>query len=213
MPDLEPYALYFMAAGAVLLLVGLVWLLIVAFKTGFIKKAFVPVLVLLLGVAIALFVPVMTKLYPKPIQNTVVTEKKTDAQGNVEERLTLTGAKREDYAKLKGGTKYAVVQWANADVTDEDAAVLAEQTEMRELDLGNSQVTDATLEKLTKMPKLTRLYASKTKMTGDGVKKHVLDNPDCKLTEIDFRNLTPPVKGADLRAWKEKDKDNRKYNN
>ncbi len=212
MPDLEPYTLYFLGAGVTFLILGLIWLLVVAFKTGFIKKALLPVLVVLLGAAVALFVPVSTKLFPKPIQTTGVTEKKTDAQGNVEERLTLTGAKREEYAKLKAA-KYAVVQWANTDVTDDDAAALAEQTEMRELDLSNSQVTDATLEKLAKMPKLTKLFASKTKMTADGVKKNVLDNSDCKLAEIDFRGLTPPLKSADLRAWKEKDKDVRKFNN
>lgn len=212
MPDLEPYTLYFLGAGATFLLLGLIWLLVVAFKTGFIKKALLPVLVVLLGAVIALFVPAKGLFFPKPIQTTGVTEKKTDAQGNVEERLTLTGAKRDEYAKLKAA-KYAVVQWANADVTDDDAAALVEQSELRELDLSNSQVSDATLEKLAKMPKLTKLFASKTKMTADGVKKHVLDNPDSKLTEIDFRNLTPPVKGADLRAWKEKDKDVRKFNN
>lgn len=212
MPDLEPYALYFIAAGAIVLLIGLLWLLIVAFKTGFIKKAFAPVLIILLGVAVALFVPVMGKLFPKPVDTTAKEEQKKTADGTVEERLTLTGSTREHYDKLKG-KKYAVIQWANADVTDEDAAVLADQTELRELDLSNSQVTDATLEKVVRLPKLTRLFASKTRMTADGVKKHVLTNPDFKLTEIDFRGLTPPVTGADLREWKNKDKDNRKYNN
>ena len=201
-----------MAVGAAMLLIGLLWLLVVAFKTGFIKKALLPILVVLVGVGVALCIPVYNLINKPPIQDTGVVEQKKDAQGNVEERLTLTGAKREEYTKLKAA-KYAVVQWANADVTDEDAAALAEQTEMRELDLSNSQVTDATLEKLAKLPKLTKLFASKTKMTGDGVKKHVLDNPDGKLTEIDFRGLTPPVKGPDLRAWQAKDTANRKFNN
>lgn len=212
MPDLEPYALYFMGAGAALLIIGLVWLLIVAFKTGFIKQAFVPTLVVVLGVAVALFVPVMTKAFPKPIQTTGVEEQKKTADGKVEERLTLTGAVREEYAKLKSGTKYAVIQWANADVTDEDAGVLVDQIELREVDLSNSQVTDATLERLLKLPKLARVYASKTKMTADGVKKYVLDNPDCKLTEIDFRNLTPSVPGKALRDWQAKDPKVRKFN-
>lgn len=206
MPDLEPFALYFMAAGAAVFLIGLFWVLIVAFKTGFIKQAFMPVLVLLFGVVIALFVPAMTKLFPKPIQTTGVTEQKKDAQGNVEERLTLTGAKREEYAKLRGGTKYAVVQWANKDVTDEDAAVLTEQTELREVDLTDSQVTDATLEKLLKLPKLTRVYAARTKISGETVKKLIFENPDCKVNEIDFRGLTPPVPGAAQREWKNADK-------
>jgi len=209
MPDLEPYTLYFIAAGAALLLFGLIWLLVVAFKTGFIKKAFLPVLVVLLGVAVALFVPVSGKLFPKPIQTTGVTEKKTDAQGNTIELLTLTGAKREEYAKLKSGTKYAVIQWANKDVTDDDAAVLADQTELRELKLNDSQVTDATLERLVKLPKLTKLYIARTKITPDGVQKHILGNADCKLDEIDVTDLNVP--GKAVRDWKNADK-NRKAN-
>ncbi len=209
----EKLTLPLLAVGGALLLIGLLWLLIVAIRTGFFRKAIVPVLLIVSGVSVALFVPVYNKLYPPPVQTTAQEEKKTTASGQVEERLTLTGAVRDEYAKLKTGTRYAVVQWANADVTDEDAAALAEQTELREVDLSNSQVTDATLERLVKLPKLTRLYASKSKLTADGVKKFVLDNPDCKLTEIDFRGLTPPVPGAALRDWKSKDKDNRKFNN
>lgn len=212
-PMPEKLSLPLLAVGGALLLVGLLWLMVVAFRTGFLKKALLPVLVVLLGVITAGFIPVYNTVYKPPVQTTAQEEKKTTASGQVEERITLTGAVRDEYAKLKAGSKYAVIQWANADVTDEDAAVLADQTELREVDLSNSQVTDATLERLVKLPKLTRLYAAKTKMTADGVKKLVLDNPDCKLTEIDVRGLTPPVPGAALRDWKSKDKDNRKFNN
>ena len=205
MPDLEPYALYFMAAGAAVFLIGLFWVLIVAFRTGFLKKAFTPVLVILLGVLVALFVPASNIIRGKtPQQTTAATEQKKDTQGNVEERLTLTGAKREEYAKLTGGTKYAVVQWANEDVTDEDAAVLGEQTELRELKLNDSLVTDRTLERLVKLPKLTKLYIARTRVTPDGVQKHILNNPECKLMEIDVSDLNVP--GKALRDWKNADK-------
>jgi hypothetical protein len=200
MPDLEPYTLYFLGGGAACLMVGLILLLVAAFKTGFFKKALLPVLLVLLGAAIALFVPVSTKLFPKPVQTTGVTEKKTDAQGNEELRLTLTGAKREEYARLKAA-KYAVVQWANSDVTDDDAAALAEQSELRELKLNDAQVTDVTLERLVKLPKLTKLYIARTRVTPDGVVKHIFNNPACKLVEIDLN-----VPGKAVRDWKAADK-------
>jgi hypothetical protein len=212
-PMPEQYTLPLLAVGGALLALGLIWLLVVAIRTGFLKKALIPVFLIVLGVAVAGFIPVYNRLYPPPVQTTAQEEKKATTDGKVEERLTLTGAVRDEYAKLKTGTKYAVVQWANADVTDDDAAVLADQTELREVDLSNSQVTDATLDRLVKLPKLTKLFAAKTKMTADGVKRLVLDNPDGKLTEIDFRGLTPPVPGAALRDWKNKDKDHRKFNN
>ncbi len=212
MPDLEPFAVYFLAAGAAVLFIGVLWLLWVAFKSGFIKKALLPLLVVLVGAGVALFVPVMNRLFPKPIDTKGKVEQKTDAEGKLEERLTLTGATREEYAKLKAA-RYAVIQWANKDVTDDDAAALAEQLELRELDLSNSQVTDATLEKVLKLPKLTKLFASNTKLSAEAVKKLVLDNDGCKLTEIDFRGLTPPVTGKMLRDWQAKDTATRKFNN
>ena len=67
--------------------------------------------------------------------------------------------------------------------------------------------------RLVKMPNLKKLYAARTKFSASGVTKFVLTNPDCKLLDIDFRGLTPPVPSKALRDWKEKDKDNRKFNN
>ena len=207
----ERLALPLLAVGGILLVIGLLWLIVVACRTGFIKKALLPILFIILGVAAAGFIPVYNRIYPPPVQTTAQEEKKTTSTGEAEERLTLTGAKREEYAKLQG-KKFAVVQWANPDVTDDDTAVLEGMADLREVDLSNSQVTDATLERLVKLPKLTKLYASRTKITADGVKKHILENPDSNLTEIDFRGLTPPVPGKALRDWQGKGP-NRKFNN
>lgn len=199
-----------LAVGGVLLVIGLLWLIVVAFRTGFIKKALLPILLIVMGVVAAGFIPVYNTIYKPPVQTTAQEEKKTTSTGEVEARITLTGANREEYAKLTG-KKFAVVQWANADVTDDDTAVLESMPDLRELDLSNSQVTDATLERLVKLPKLTKLYISRTKITADGVKKHILESPDGKLTEIGVTGLSVP--GKALRDWQAKDTKTRKFNN
>jgi hypothetical protein len=207
MPDLEPFAMYFLAAGAALLFTGLMWMLIVAFKTGFIKKAFLPVLVILLGAVVALFVPVMTKVFPKPIDTRVKVEEKTNAAGETVLELTGTGADTAELkAKLAEHKKYTTIQMANKGFTDDDLKVLDGMDQLTFIDLNDNPVSDATLERLVKLPKLTKLYAARTKISGETVKKLVFDNPECKLTEIDFRGLTPLVPSAAQREWKNADK-------
>lgn len=210
----ETWTLPLLAAGGGLLAVGLLWLLIAAIRTGFFRKAILPVFLIVLGVAVAGFIPVYNRLYPPPPDTKVkVEEKKTDTGETVQE-LTGTGADTAQVKeKLAASKNYAVIQIANKGFTDDDLAVLDGMEKLTFLDVTDNPVTDATLERLVKLPKLTKLYAARTKMTADGVKKHVLDNPDCTLTEIDVRGLTPPVPGAALREWKAKDKDARKFNN
>lgn len=205
MPELEPYALYFMAAGAVLLLLGLIWLLIVAFRTGFIQKAFTPVLVVLFGAAVALFVPVMNKVFPKPPDTNVKVEQKQNESGEVEEHLTGTGAEtaqvKEQLAASKG---YVSVQIANKGFTDDDVLPLVGMAQLTFVDLNDNPVTDVTLERLVKLPKLTKLFIARTKVTPEGVKKWVLENPDSKITEVDVTGLNVP--GKAIRDWKNADK-------
>src|SRR5437899_2914318 len=60
-----------------------------------------------------------------------------------ERHLTLTGWDRTDYADFLGRKPDAVVlQMANADVTDDTLALLADMTRLRRLDVSHSQVTD-----------------------------------------------------------------------
>lgn len=200
----ETLTLPLFAVGGALLLLGLLWLLVVAFRTGFVKKAILPVLVALLGAAVALYIPVHNMVNKPPPQTTAQV---------FGDGITITGAAKDQLGVVMGHKGWKYIQAANAGLTDDQLAGLDGMTELGFIDLNDNPVTDATLERLVKLPKLTKLYAARTQFTADAVKKLVLDNPDCKLTEIDVRGLTPPVPGAALRDWKSKDKDNRKFNN
>ena len=200
----EKLALPFLALGTAAVAIGLLWLLIVAFRTGFLKKALLPVFVVLLGAGMALSIPIYNRLYPTPVQTTGAEEKKTNSEGVVEERLTLTGAAREEYAKLKGGKKYAVVQWANKDVTDEDAAVLKEMAPLREIDLNDTVITDKTVEILMELKNLEVVRVERTAATISAVEKLPAALP--KLRELYVRGIVGAKDSAALKTWKEADK-------
>lgn len=204
----ETWTLPLMAVGGALLLFGLLWLLVVAFRTGFIRRAFLPVLVVLLGVSVALFIPVYNRIFPPPLQTTAQV---------FGDSITVTGATKDQLGVVMGHKGWKTIQAANRPseplaLTDDELAGLEGMTELEFIDLSNNPVTDATLERLVRLPKLTKLFAPKTRMTADGVKRLVLDNPDCKLAEIDFRDLDPPVPGKSLREWQAKDPTKRKFN-
>lgn len=202
---LEKLSLPMLAVGAAMVAIGLLWLLIVAFRSGFITKALVPVFVVLLGAGVAIAIPVYNRLNPPPIQATAQV---------FGDSITITGAKKSELAVVLGHKEWKTIQAANSGLTDEELAGLDGMTELEFIDLNdNPAVTDATLERLLKLPKLTKLYMAKTKVSGETVKKLILDNPECKLTEIDFRGLTPPVAGKSLREWQAKDTKTRKFNN
>ena len=202
---LEKLSLPMLAVGAAMVAIGLLWLLIVAFRSGFITKALVPVFVVLLGAGVAIAIPVYNRLNPPPIQATAQV---------FGDSITITGAKKSELGVVLGHKEWKTIQAANSGLTDEELAGLDGMTELEFIDLNdNPAVTDATLERLLKLPKLTKLYMAKTKVSGESVKKLILDNPECKLTEIDFRGLTPPVAGKSLREWQAKDTKTRKFNN
>jgi len=205
----ESLSLPLLAVGVSLVAVGLLWLLIVAFRCGFIRRALLPLLVVFVGVGVAVAIPVYNRMYPAPVQTTAQV---------FGDSITITGAKKDQLGVVMGHTEWKTIQAANTtaqplDLTDEDVAGLERMSELEFIDLSGNPVTDATLERLVKLPKLTKLYAARTKISGETVKKLVLENPDCKLTEIDFRGLTPPVAGKALRDWQAKDTKARKFNN
>ncbi len=55
-------------------------------------------------------------------------------------------------------------------------------TELRDLILDNTPVTDAGLEHLTKLSKLDTLFLRNTKVTAEGVKRLGRAMPRCKVT-------------------------------
>jgi hypothetical protein len=204
---LEKLSLPLLAVGAALVAIGLLWVMIVAFRSGFIKKAMLPVLVILVGAGVALAVPIYNRLNPTQVQTTAQV---------FGDSITITGATKDQLGVVMGHKGWKSIQAAKAndgpELTDDDLAGLDGMTELEFIDLNGQPVTDATLERLLKLPKLTKLYLARTKVSGETVQKRVLDNPECKLTEIDFRNLTPPVPGKAFREWQAKDTKARKFN-
>lgn len=204
---LEKLSLPLLAVGAALVTIGLLWVMIVAFRSGFIKKALLPLLVILVGAGVALAIPIYNRLYPTPTQTTAQV---------FGDSITITGATKDQLGAVMGHKGWKVIQATKTndgpELTDDELAGLEGMTELEFIDLNGQPVSDATLERLLKLPKLTKLYMARTKVSGETVQKRVLENPDCKLTEIDFRNLTPAVPGKALREWQAKDTKTRKFN-
>ena len=115
-----------------------------------------------------------------------------------ERRITLTGATRDEYAKLGKTKAWAVIQWANADVTDDDLEALHGMTELRELDLSGAQVTDDGLHAVEDCEKLEVLRLARTAVTEEGFREHVL--PIETLTTLDIRGTKIPKKVG--QEWK-----------
>lgn len=226
----EQYAFALLIAGNALALIGYLWLVIRAFGTSLgwglgtlilapvglvyallhFRRALWPLVLILVGVILASSPIILNLVAGEKVQVTAQEEKKTitvpDGTIVVEERVTLTGATREEYTKL-AGKSFAVVQWANPDVTDADVAALKGMTSLREIDLNGTQVTDATLKLLAELPALEVVRIARTKVTPEGVETHLLSRP--KLKEIDVRGVKVPR--ATMQKWKDADRDNRKF--
>jgi hypothetical protein len=212
----EQITLILLIAGGVIILIGWLWLIVRCFRPllAFLKQAFAPVMLIIIGVALALFGPVYNKIYPAKPDATKQEVEVAKPDGSIEISVTLGRKKEVDWLKTYKLANRIQLNNPGLELSDDDVKEIIDgRDNMTYLDISNQPVTDATLERLVKMPNLKKLYASKTKLTAEAVSKLVLTNPDCKLTEIDFSNLTPPVPGKALRDWKEKDKDNRKFNN
>lgn len=201
---LEKLSLPMLAVGAALVAIGLLWVMIVAFRSGFIKKALLPLLVILIGAGVALAIPVYNRLYPTPVQSTAQV---------FGDSITITGATKDQLGVVLGHKGWKTIQAAKAkdapELTDADLAGLDGMNELQFLDLNDQPVTDATLERLVKLPKLTKLYIARTKVTPDGVKKHLFENKEAKVSELDLSGLEVPSKA--VRDWKNEDK-SRKVN-
>ncbi len=130
------------------------------------------------------------------------------AEVNGEIHVTLTGIPNYDYAKLTRFQDAAVLQMANADVTDDTLKLLSGFKQLKELDLNDTSITDAGLAELRNCPRLESLRLKNTKITDAGFRAHLLalDN----LKEIDVRQT--PVKSKTLRDWKMQ-KEGRKFLN
>jgi hypothetical protein len=130
------------------------------------------------------------------------------AEVNGEIHVTLTGIPNYDYAKLTRFQDAAVLQMANADVTDDTLKLLSGFKQLKELDLNDTSITDAGLAELRNCPRLESLRLKNTKITDAGFRAHLLALDSLK--EIDVRQT--PVKSKTLRDWKMQ-KEGRKFLN
>ncbi len=130
---------------------------------------------------------------------------------NGERYLTLTGWDRNDYgAVLSRYNDVAVLEMGNPDVTDETLKMLIGLPKLKELTLTDTPITDAGLATLAKLPALESLRLQRTKITKEGVTTLLADPPP-KLIEIDVSGNSIPASA--LRKWKNVDSEHRKYVN
>jgi hypothetical protein len=204
MPQLdERTGLAILVAGLCLVGVGFLWLVVRGFRTstawGFValvpgvnllfpayhfRRASGPLALMLLGGAVAAMPYGLNALFGNRVPTDAVVETKPDGDGGTEERLTLTKADRVQYAVLRDKKTWAVIQWANADVTDDDVEWLRGMTELQELDLNTAAITDKSLAVIATLPKLEKLRIGCPNITDEGFRAHIL--PLAKLKSLDL---------------------------
>ena len=123
-----------------------------------------------------------------------------------ERHITLTGWDRKDYSVLSRMPDVVVLQMANPDVSDEDVGYLKELAVLRELDLGSTKITDASLATLAVLPSLQILRINNTAVTTAGFEKQATNFP--KLRQLDVRGTAIDVEV--LKKWKAA-KEGRRY--
>ena len=198
-------------AGLVLLLIGWLWLVRVAwgrqrgwglavlllppaglpFALRHWPAARRPFLVGLVGLIAAATPPLLNRLLPVDLGP-------RDVLVEGERHLTLTGWDRRDYGIHRQHPDTLVLQMANADVTDETLALVAELKGLRELDLSGSQVTDGGLVRLAGLPRLERLRLANTGITDAGFQAYLATHPTLK--ELDLRGTQ--VSREAIAAWR-----------
>lgn len=203
---------YCVIAGVILFLLGVILLLIAAFRTriwwalgiiafppvalGFFAKhssrSLVPSLLMFFGIAMVAGPSIYTKVRPVdlgPVARVV----------DGELVLTLTGWDRKDYSVLRSRPSAVILQMANPDVTDQTLIELEGMKGLRELDLNHTKITDAGLKLIREQfPRLESLKISGTLVTDPGINDHLASMDSLK--RLDVRN-TAVTRDA-VKAWK-----------
>lgn len=219
---MEKYGIMVLGLGAVLGLIGFLWLVVRAFRAhlvwGLVCLAFPPAAILfavfhfrraanplmLLLVATLLMGGTLGLSYFLT-QHASLGPREKIVDGEL--HLTLTGWDRTDYELLRTKPDTIVLQMANPDVTDETLQCLQGMSRLRELDLNDSQITDAGLPLLSRLPALRILRLRKTRITDQAFREHLAGKKT--LLELDLRETE--VASKTLRAWKAENKEQRKY--
>lgn len=113
--------------------------------------------------------------------------------------VVLTGWDRDDYTFLAERPEIEILEMANPDVTDATLDLLTALPRLKELTLNDTQITDAGLTKLAAMPALEILRIARTQITPDGVKAF-LATPPPQLSQLDVSGCGIPT--SPLRTWK-----------
>jgi hypothetical protein len=212
MPQLdERTGFAILAAGAVLLLVGFIWFVARGFGTSTLwgivavipgvnllfpiqrfRRAAAPIVLMLIGGVIAATPYAINAL----VGEKVSTDAKIEQKQN-EERITLTKADPSQYAILHNKKTFAIIQWANADVTDEQIEMLRGMTELRELDLNTAAITDKSLAIIATLPNLESLRIGCPNITDAGFREHIL--PLANLKQLDLTGSK--VKRSTASEW------------
>jgi hypothetical protein len=209
---MESLALYLFYAGALLSVLGVLWLLIAAFRQRVLwglaslfvvpllffallhrRKALWPVVLLLLGLATT-GAAVGLAAYAVSVD---LGPRARLVDGEL--HLTLTGWDGKDYSVLKTKPEAVVLQMANADVTDQTLEYLRPMSQLRELDLSETQVTDKGLAILKELPHLQELKLRNVKITDAGFQEFLV--PRESLQRLDLRGTD--VSADAVKAWRE----------
>jgi hypothetical protein len=211
----EEYLAYVLAAGAVLLAVAWLWLLVRAFRQHLLWGLgclLVPPLLIFFAilhwprarrpVALGLLAAIVlvAPFAVNQVRQHFIDYGPRDKMVDGEQHITLTGWDRppSEYAGLRHHPGVVVLQMANPDVTDETLDNLAGATRLRELDLNDTKITDAGLAKLARSGTLETLRLKDTPITDAGFREHLL--PLDGLKELDLRGTD--VTSATVREWK-----------
>lgn len=218
----EKYGIWLLALGALSVFVGWIWLTYRAFKTRWTwglgcllfpplcllfaplhwAKAARPAQLMILGATLIAATYGVSHLLANMV-DLGKWEKRVDG----EIHLTLTGWDRTDYAFLKKRRDIVVLQMANPDVTDEIVAQLEGSMMLKELDLNDTAITDASLPILASIPNLKILRLRGTKITDQGFREHLLGKES--LLSVDLRETA--VASKTLREWKKEKPADRQY--
>jgi hypothetical protein len=181
-------ALFLIGVGVVVL-AGL-WFLVRLFRTP--RRLWLPIMLGLVGLAITA-TPV---IYTRVVETIDLGEREQIVDGEL--HLTLTGWDRDSYEFLAYKRDIAVLQMANADVTDATLAFLKGQVRLKTLDLNDSQVTDQGLAILAEVKSLESMKLRGTKVTDAGLQQLFDSLP--KLKQLDLRQTS--VSSELIDSWK-----------
>lgn len=219
---LEQYALIAIVLGILLVLIGMFWLLVRAFRQGkgwgfavlflpptallFSARHYVqaagPFRVILLGGLLGA-IPYAVNF----IEQQFIPLKPYEQMVDGGLRITLTGVKDFHYAILRQKPKLVVLQMANPEVDDQTLENLKGMDHLVELDLNGTQITDRGLATIAALPRLKNLRLARTKITDEGFRAHLL--PKESLVHLDLTGTE--VKGKTKREWKNQKPEEREY--